>query len=81
MELLIFLPGSQQHPDSIPEMGEDAVTSVSPSFAPPTLTEEERQELQEELVKVRRGNNANIIVCRVCCGALNTRPSVAIQIN
>ncbi|XP_070777471.1 tumor protein D52 isoform X1 [Enoplosus armatus] len=44
--------GSQQHPDSVPEMGEDAVTSVGPSSPPPTMTEEERQELQEELVKV-----------------------------
>ncbi|KAM7373209.1 hypothetical protein PAMP_008081 [Pampus punctatissimus] len=44
--------GSQQHPDSVPEVGEDAVTTVNP--APPTsaLTEEERQELQEELFKV-----------------------------
>lgn len=49
------LPGSQKQPDSVPEMGEDAVTSVSPSFAPPVLSEEERQELQEELIKVRRG--------------------------
>lgn len=44
--------GSQQHPDSVPEMGEDAVTSVGPSSPPPAMTEEERQELQEELVKV-----------------------------
>ncbi|XP_074542354.1 tumor protein D52 isoform X2 [Halichoeres trimaculatus] len=44
--------GSQQHPDSIPEVGEDAVTSVDPSPPPPAMTEEERQELQEELVKV-----------------------------
>ncbi|XP_029136708.1 tumor protein D52 isoform X2 [Labrus bergylta] len=44
--------GSQQQPDSIPEVGEDAVTSVTPSPPPPTMTEEERQELQEELVKV-----------------------------
>ncbi|XP_035849015.1 tumor protein D52 isoform X2 [Sander lucioperca] len=44
--------GSQQHPDSVPEVGEDAVTSVGPSSAPPAMTEEERQELQEELVKV-----------------------------
>jgi len=47
-------PGFQEHPDSVPEMGEDAMTSVSPSSPPPTMTEEERQELQEELVKVRR---------------------------
>ncbi|XP_044026659.1 tumor protein D52 isoform X3 [Siniperca chuatsi] len=44
--------GSQQHPDSVPEMGEDAVMSVGPSSPPPAMTEEERQELQEELVKV-----------------------------
>ncbi|CAJ1083466.1 tumor protein D52 isoform X3 [Xyrichtys novacula] len=44
--------GSQQHPDSIPEVGEDAATSVAPSPPPPAMTEEERQELQEELVKV-----------------------------
>ncbi|XP_042363073.1 tumor protein D52 [Plectropomus leopardus] len=44
--------GSQQHPDSVPEVGEDAVTSVGPSPPPPAMTEEERQELQEELVKV-----------------------------
>ena len=50
-----YLPGAQQHPDSVPEVGEDAVTSVSPTSPPPAaLTEEERQELQEELVKVRR---------------------------
>lgn len=54
---LFYLPGSQHHPDSVPEMGEDAVTSVSPSFAPSPMTEEERQELQEELVKVRRGGS------------------------
>ncbi|XP_069372970.1 tumor protein D52 isoform X4 [Paralichthys olivaceus] len=44
--------GTQQHPDSVPEVGEDAVTSVGPAPPPPALTEEERQELQEELVKV-----------------------------
>uniref|UniRef100_A0A3Q3IT27 Tumor protein D52 n=1 Tax=Monopterus albus TaxID=43700 RepID=A0A3Q3IT27_MONAL len=44
--------GSTQHPDSVPEVGEDAVTSVGPSPPPPALTEEERQELQEELLKV-----------------------------
>ncbi|XP_059206312.1 tumor protein D52 isoform X2 [Centropristis striata] len=44
--------GSQQHPDSVPEVGEDAVTSVSPASPPPPMTEEEQQELQEELVKV-----------------------------
>ncbi|XP_061598430.1 tumor protein D52 isoform X2 [Cololabis saira] len=45
--------GSQEQPDSVPEMGEDAVTSVGPSPPPPpAMTEEERQELQEELDKV-----------------------------
>ncbi|XP_039977584.1 tumor protein D52 isoform X2 [Xiphias gladius] len=43
---------SQQHPDSVPEVGEDAVTSVGPSPPPSTMTEEEQQELQEELLKV-----------------------------
>ncbi|XP_040044930.1 tumor protein D52 isoform X4 [Gasterosteus aculeatus] len=42
----------QQHPDSIPEVGEDAATSVGPSPAPPAMTQEEQQELQEKLVKV-----------------------------
>ncbi|CAB1460558.1 unnamed protein product [Pleuronectes platessa] len=44
--------GIQQHPDSAPELGEDAVTSVGPAPPPPAITEEERQELQEELFKV-----------------------------
>ncbi|XP_014187628.1 tumor protein D52 isoform X2 [Maylandia zebra] len=45
--------GSQGHPDSAPEVGEDAVTSVgAASSTTPDLTEEERQELQEELAKV-----------------------------
>ncbi|XP_076611309.1 tumor protein D52 isoform X1 [Chaetodon auriga] len=43
---------SQQNPDSAPEMGEDAAMSAGPSSPFPALTEEERQELQEELVKV-----------------------------
>lgn len=51
---LFCLSGSQQHPDSVPEVGEDAVMSEGASSPPPTLTEEEQQELQEELVKVRR---------------------------
>lgn len=55
-----YLPGSQGHPDSAPEVGEDAVTSVgAASSTTPDLTEEERQELQEELVKVRRGQRFN----------------------
>lgn len=44
--------GFQEQPDSVAEMGEDAVTSVGPSPPPPVMTEEERQELQEELAKV-----------------------------
>ncbi|KAF7211132.1 tumor protein D52 isoform X2 [Nothobranchius furzeri] len=45
--------GSQQHPDSLPELGQDAVTSVGPSSPlPPAMTEEERLELQEELARV-----------------------------
>uniref|UniRef100_G3NGP6 Tumor protein D52 n=1 Tax=Gasterosteus aculeatus aculeatus TaxID=481459 RepID=G3NGP6_GASAC len=46
------MPDFQQHPDSIPEVGEDAATSVGPSPAPPAMTQEEQQELQEKLVKV-----------------------------
>ncbi|TKS88246.1 Tumor protein D52 [Collichthys lucidus] len=41
-----------QQPDPVPEMGEDAVTSVNPSPPVQSLSEEERQELQEELFKV-----------------------------
>ncbi|XP_060948797.1 tumor protein D52 isoform X2 [Limanda limanda] len=44
--------GIQQHPDSVPELGEDAATTVGPAPPPPAITEEERQELQEELFKV-----------------------------
>ncbi|XP_053719068.1 tumor protein D52 isoform X4 [Synchiropus splendidus] len=42
----------QQPPNSLPEIGEDAVTAVSQPSSTPTMSEEERQELQEELVKV-----------------------------
>ncbi|KAK5614198.1 Tumor protein D52 [Crenichthys baileyi] len=42
----------QEQPDCVAEMGEDAVTSVGASPLPPVMTEEERQELQEELAKV-----------------------------
>lgn len=56
MVFLSGLPGSQQHPDSAPELGEDAVMSAGASSPPPALTEEERRELQEELVKVRKHN-------------------------
>ncbi|XP_076157206.1 tumor protein D52 isoform X2 [Alosa pseudoharengus] len=41
-----------QRPDSIPEVGEDAVTTVGPPLPPPALTEEEREELRSELAKV-----------------------------
>uniref|UniRef100_A0A3Q3F7D7 Tumor protein D52 n=1 Tax=Kryptolebias marmoratus TaxID=37003 RepID=A0A3Q3F7D7_KRYMA len=44
-------PPSSPHPDSVPELGEDAATSVGPP-PPPAMTEEERLELQEELMKV-----------------------------
>uniref|UniRef100_A0A8C6S6H0 Tumor protein D52 n=1 Tax=Neogobius melanostomus TaxID=47308 RepID=A0A8C6S6H0_9GOBI len=43
---------SQLPTDSAPEVGEDAVTSVGSLVLPPAMTEEERQELQEELLKV-----------------------------
>ncbi|KAM8883874.1 tumor protein D52 isoform 2-T2 [Synchiropus picturatus] len=43
---------AQQPPNSLPEIGEDAVTAVSQPSSTPTMSEEERQELQEELVKV-----------------------------
>ncbi|XP_026203124.1 tumor protein D52 isoform X2 [Anabas testudineus] len=44
--------GSQLQPDSVPEVGEDAVMFEGASAPYPAITEEERQELQEELVKV-----------------------------
>ncbi|KAM4630158.1 tumor protein D52 [Polymixia lowei] len=44
--------GSQQRPDAIPEVGEDAGATVSPSSIVPTMTDEEREELQGELAKV-----------------------------
>lgn len=44
--------GSELLTDSAPEVGEDAVTSVEAPVPPPAMTEEERQELQEELLKV-----------------------------
>ncbi|XP_068189064.1 tumor protein D52 isoform X2 [Antennarius striatus] len=44
---------SQQHPDPAAEMGEDAMVSTGHYSSPlPAMTEEERQELQEELAKV-----------------------------
>jgi len=49
------LPGSQYHPDLVPEVREDAATSAGPFPTPPAMTEEEQQELQEALVKVRTG--------------------------
>lgn len=55
LKLIYFcLPGSQLQPDSVPEVGEDAVMFEGASAPYPAITEEERQELQEELVKVRR---------------------------
>lgn len=56
---LICLSGSQLHPDAVPEVGEDAVTSVSPPVSLTAMTEEERQELHEELIKVRRGDQGS----------------------
>ncbi|KAM6959470.1 tumor protein D52 isoform 1-T1 [Aplochiton taeniatus] len=44
--------GAHQRPDSLPEVGEDAVNAVSPSPSVPALSEEEQEELREELVKV-----------------------------
>lgn len=49
------LKGSQLLSESVPEVGEDAVTTVTPpppSPSPPAMTEEEREELQQELAKV-----------------------------
>ncbi|XP_054910069.1 tumor protein D52 isoform X4 [Poeciliopsis prolifica] len=42
----------QEQPDSVAEVGEDAVTSAGAAPLPPVMTEEERQELQQELAKV-----------------------------
>ncbi|XP_056154958.1 tumor protein D52 isoform X2 [Lampris incognitus] len=45
--------GSQQHPDATPEQGEDMASTLDQSFSSvPTLTDEEREELQEELARV-----------------------------
>lgn len=44
--------GSQLPTDLAPEVGEDAVTSVGSPVPLPAMTEEERLELQEELLKV-----------------------------
>lgn len=42
-----------RRPDSLAEVGEDAVTTVGPPGPPgPALTEEEQEELREELAKV-----------------------------
>ncbi|XP_051519917.1 tumor protein D52-like isoform X4 [Myxocyprinus asiaticus] len=41
-----------QRPDSIPEVGEDAVNTVGPSASTTALTEEEQAELRSELAKV-----------------------------
>ncbi|XP_030645380.1 tumor protein D52 [Chanos chanos] len=47
----VSLRGTQR-PDSIPEVGEDAVTTVGQSTTPTPLTEEEQEELHNELAKV-----------------------------
>ncbi|XP_037549187.1 tumor protein D52 isoform X2 [Nematolebias whitei] len=44
--------GFHKRPDYTPELGEDAATSGGPPSPLPTMTEEEHQELQEELAKV-----------------------------
>ncbi|XP_072532115.1 tumor protein D52 isoform X3 [Salminus brasiliensis] len=41
-----------QRPDSIPEVGEDAVTTVGQTAPSTALTEEEQEELRNELTKV-----------------------------
>lgn len=41
-----------QRPDSIPEVGEDAVTTVEQTAPSTALTEEEQEELRNELTKV-----------------------------
>ncbi|XP_007249371.3 tumor protein D52 isoform X4 [Astyanax mexicanus] len=41
-----------QRPDSIPEVGEDAVTTVGETTPSTALTEEEQEELRNELIKV-----------------------------
>ncbi|XP_077364197.1 tumor protein D52 isoform X1 [Festucalex cinctus] len=44
--------GSQQHQDPVAEVGQDAAMSVGPAPLMPAMTEEERQELQVELLRV-----------------------------
>ncbi|XP_077405280.1 tumor protein D52 isoform X4 [Vanacampus margaritifer] len=44
--------GSQQHQDPVAEVGQDAAMSVGPAAPMPAMTEEERQELQVELLRV-----------------------------
>lgn len=45
-------PRGTQRPDSIPEVGEDAVAAVTEGPSTTGLTEEEQEELQSELAKV-----------------------------
>ncbi|XP_061676795.1 tumor protein D52 isoform X3 [Syngnathoides biaculeatus] len=44
--------GSQQDLDPVAEVGQDAAMGVGPPSPIPTMTEEERQELQVELLRV-----------------------------
>ncbi|KAI4901988.1 hypothetical protein NFI96_017211 [Prochilodus magdalenae] len=49
----VLLRRGTQRPDSVPEVGEDAVTTVGqPDSSSPALTEEEQEELRNELAKV-----------------------------
>nr|XP_046217423.1 tumor protein D53-like isoform X3 [Oncorhynchus gorbuscha] len=52
MEKLHGFNNRAVRPDFTPELGEDAVTSVTVSPAIPTLTEEEQEELRGELLRV-----------------------------
>lgn len=50
--LFICVSAGTPRPDSIPEVGEDAVTTVGQGASSIGLTEEEQEELRNELVKV-----------------------------